>query len=142
MSITRLFDSICKESCRLEIRNKYLLNNMSSGFPESYIKLLYYFGVCLCSVNIVFCSKAMSVGKPYLRKFPTGKSILRCSVSLLHANVCLTSKTNVANLVFASLKEGNTNLYFCSYDRFNKKNEFRVKLSVILIMKIYYMYQS
>lgn len=62
---TRLFDSICKKSCRLEIRrNKYLLNDMSLGFPESYIKLLYDFGVCLCSANIVFCSEAMSVGKP------------------------------------------------------------------------------
>ena len=61
---TRLFDSICKKSCRLEIRNKYLLNNMSLGFPESYIKVLYYFGVCLCSANIVFCSEAISVGKP------------------------------------------------------------------------------
>lgn len=59
-----LFDSICKKGCRLEIRNKYLLNNMSLGFPESDIKLVYYFGVCLCSANIVFCSGAMSVGKP------------------------------------------------------------------------------
>lgn len=61
---TRLFDSICKKSCRIQIRNKYPLNNMSLGFPESYIKLVYCFGVCLCSANIVFCSEAMSVGKP------------------------------------------------------------------------------
>ena len=102
VSVTRLFDSICKESCRLEIRNKYLLNNMSLGFPESYIKLLYYFGVCLCSANIVFCSEAMSVGKPYLSDFPTGKSILRYTVSLFHANVCLSSRKKVANLVSVS----------------------------------------
>lgn len=67
---TRLFDLICKKSCRREIRNKYLLNNMSLGFPESYIKLLYYFGVCLRSANILFCSEAMSVGNRNLVNFP------------------------------------------------------------------------
>lgn len=59
-----------RKAADFEIRNKYLLNNMSLGFPESYIKLLYYFGVCLCSANIVFCSEAMSVGNRNLENFP------------------------------------------------------------------------
>lgn len=36
-----LIDSICKKGYRVEIRNKYLLNKMSLGFPESDIKLVY-----------------------------------------------------------------------------------------------------
>lgn len=57
-----LFHSISMKGCRLEIRNKYQLINMSLGVPESDIKVVYCFGVCLSSANMLFCSKAMCVG--------------------------------------------------------------------------------
>lgn len=38
----------------LEIRNKYNLNDISLGVPVPDIKLLYRFGVCLGSANILF----------------------------------------------------------------------------------------
>lgn len=80
-----------------------LLNDVSFGFPESDIKVVYYFGVCLCSVNMSFCSEAKSVGKRWNSDFPTGKSYFRYTVLLLLVNVCLSSRMDAFSpVVFVS----------------------------------------
>lgn len=58
----------------LEIRNKYNLNDISLGVPVPDIKLLYRFGVCLGSANILFLFLKKSQRETLMKTFSHQKT--------------------------------------------------------------------
>ena len=121
-----------------------LLNDVSFGFPESDIKVVYYFGVCLCSVNMSFCSEAKSVGKRWNSDFPTGKSHFRYTVWLILVNVCLSSRMDQSGCICVKLDE-NVKIKRKEIGRFDHVIDFTVKFyrkrvwgSRMLTAKVFY----